>query len=333
MIQTGQTDLITRIGQETEMAIEHQLLAVNDITLSLYSAGPVDGRPLWLLHGFPECWYSWRHQIEPLARSGYRVLLPEMRGYGQSSAPSEPEAYDLITLCGDIQAAMDALGHTEAAVISHDWGAGLAWYLTLLEPQRIKALVTLSVPFGGRPKRPAIDIMREANADRFNYIVYFQDVGVAESELDADITRSLQLLLGGTGEMFLQDKPADARLFDGMPEPQGLPAWCTKEDFSVYQHTLSRGFRGPLNWYRNFSRTWQRTEALAGQSIVPPTLFLLGDDDLVGKLESHTLKRMNQVVPRLEQHVLEHCGHWIQNERPNEVNALLDDFLGRHYKA
>lgn len=314
-------------------AIDHQLLAVNGITLSLYSAGPADGRPVWLLHGFPECWHSWRRQIEPLARAGYRVLIPEMRGYGQSSAPSQPEAYDLVTLCGDIQAAMDALGHTEAGVISHDWGAGMAWYLALLEPQRIKALVTMSVPFGGRPRRPAIDIMREVNAGRFNYILYFQEAGVAETELDADIARSLRLLLGGEGEVFLQDKPAGARLLDGLPESRGLPAWCTAEDFAVYQSTLARGFRGPLNWYRNFTRTWQRTEALAGQPILQPTLFLLGDRDPVGKLESYTLKRMGQVVPKLEQHMLEDCGHWIQNERATEVNALLDDFLGRHYRA
>ncbi|AYC31442.1 alpha/beta hydrolase [Pseudomonas cavernae] len=314
--------------------LTHQLLAVNGISLSLYSAGPEQGRPVWLLHGFPECWHSWRGQIEPLARAGYRVLIPEMRGYGQSSAPAEPQAYELLTLCADIQAAMDALGQTEACVVGHDWGAPVAWHLGLLEPQRVKALATLSVPFGGRPKRPAIDIMREVNAGRFNYILYFQEPGVAEAELDADIARSLRLiLLGSQGEAFLQDKPEGAGLLDGLPEPQGFPAWCGEDDFAYYQRALARGFRGPLNWYRNFTRNWQRSEFLAGQKVLQPTLFLLGDRDPVGKLETHTLKRMAELVPALEQHLLPGCGHWIQNERAPEVNALLLDFLARHYPA
>ncbi|UVE18326.1 alpha/beta hydrolase [Pseudomonas sp. LS44] len=316
------------------MPIEHELLAVNDITLSLYSAGPPLGRPVWLLHGFPECWHSWRQQIGALAEAGYRVLIPEMRGYGQSSAPPEPEAYELLTLCADIQEAMDALGQDEVCVIGHDWGAPVAWHLGLLEPERVKVLGALSVPFGGRPKRPAIDIMREANRDRFNYILYFQEPGVAERELDADIPRSLRLLLlGGSGDVFLQAKPADARLLDGMPEPHGYPEWCSAEDFAVYLRTFERGFRGPLNWYRNFTRNWQRTESLAERKIEQPSLFLLGDQDPVGKLEAYTVKRMAELVPNLEQHVLADCGHWIQNQCAEQMNSLLLDFLARHYPA
>ncbi|MCY1287544.1 Epoxide hydrolase A [compost metagenome] len=314
--------------------MDHQLLAVNGIDLSLYSAGPANGRPVWLLHGFPECWHSWRGQIAPLVAAGYRVLVPEMRGYGQSSAPAEPEAYALLTLCADIQRAMDALGQTEACVVGHDWGAPVAWHLGLLEPERVKALATMSVPFGGRPKRPATEIMREANAGRFNYILYFQEPGVAEAELDADIARSLRLiLLGGQGEAFLQDKPEGAGLLDGLADPQGFPAWCGADDFAHYCQALARGFRGPLNWYRNFERNWQQTEPLAGRKIEQPTLFLLGDRDPVGKLEAYTVKRMTELVPDLEQHVLAGCGHWIQNERTDEVNGLLLDFLARKYLA
>ena len=189
------------------MPIEHQLLAVNGIDLSLYSAGPADGRTVWLLHGFPECWYAWHPQIEALSQAGYRVFAPEMRGYGQSSAPRDPAAYDLLTLCGDIQAAMDALGHTRVAVVGHDWGAPVAWHLALLEPARVQALGALSVPFGGRPKRPAIEMMRSAYAGRFHYILYFQQPGLAEAELDADIGRSLRLLLGGLGDLIERFAP------------------------------------------------------------------------------------------------------------------------------
>ncbi len=316
------------------MPLEHQLLNVNGIQLSLYSAGPTDGRPVWLLHGFPECWHSWRGQIAPLAAAGYRVLIPEMRGYGQSSAPAEAEAYAVQTLCGDIQGAMDALGQTDVCVVGHDWGAMVTWHLGLREPERVKALATLSVPYGGRPKRPATEIMREANAGRFNYILYFQEPGVAEAELDADIARSLRLiLLGGQGEAFLLDKPEDSGLLDGLQEPTGYPAWCGADDFAYYCRALAGGFRGPLNWYRNFERNWQQSEALAGRQIEQPTLFLLGEVDPVGKLEAYTVKRMPTLVPRLEQHVLAGCGHWIQNERVAEVNDYLLDFLARQYPA
>ncbi|MGY4533375.1 pimeloyl-ACP methyl ester carboxylesterase [Pseudomonas sp. TE3786] len=313
-------------------AFQQHLLDVNGITLSIYSVGPESGRPVWLLHGFPECWYSWRSQMTALAKAGYRVYAPEMRGYGDSSAPEEIEAYQLLTLCADIQGAMDALGHTDACVIGHDWGAPVAWHLGLLEPERVSVLGAMSVPFGGRPKRPAIDIMREANAGRFNYILYFQEPGVAEAELDADLERSMRLLIGGTGEVFLQPKPADARLLDGVPLPSSFPQWCSEADFAVYRRTLSRhGFRGPLNWYRNFTLNWQSTEFLAGRQVLQPTLFLLGEDDPVGKLEAYTVKKMAELVPRLEQHVLGDCGHWIQNEKAERVNELLIEFLGRHY--
>jgi pimeloyl-ACP methyl ester carboxylesterase len=315
------------------MPIEHQLLAVNGIDLSLYSAGPVDGKPVWLLHGFPECWYAWHPQIEALAAAGYRVFAPEMRGYGQSSAPADPTAYDLLTLCGDIQGAMDALGQTSVAMVGHDWGAPVAWHLALLEPERVKALGALSVPFGGRPKRPAIDMMREAYAGRFHYILYFQQPGVAEAELDADIGRSLRLLLGGLEGALLADKTADARLFDGLGDLP-LPAWCPPELFAVYQLTFAgHGFRGALNWYRNFERNWQRSEPLAELQVQQPTLFLLGQRDPVGRFEAPTLGRMAAKVPRLEQHLLEGCGHWLQSEDGERVNRLLLDFLARHYAA
>lgn len=315
------------------MDLEHQLLVVNGIDLSLYSAGPADGRPVWLLHGFPECWYAWHPQIEALSRAGYRVFAPEMRGYGQSSAPRDPAAYDLLTLCGDIQGAMDALGHTRVAVFGHDWGAPVAWHLALLEPARVQALGALSVPFGGRPKRPAIEMMRTAYAGRFHYILYFQQPGLAEAELDADIGRSLRLLLGGLGGALLADKAEDAKLFDGLADLP-LPAWCSPALFAVYERTfVGRGFYGALNWYRNFERNWQRTAPLADLQVRQPTLFLLGEHDPVGRFEAPTLTRMAAKVPLLEQHLLADCGHWLQSEDGERVNALMLDFLGRHYPA
>ncbi|WP_339083086.1 alpha/beta hydrolase [Pseudomonas sp. TMP9] len=317
--------------------LEHHILQVNGIDLSLYSAGPLAGRPVWLLHGFPECWHSWRQQIAPLAAAGYRVLIPEMRGYGQSSAPGDPAAYDVITICADIQAAMEQLGQHQVCVVGHDWGAPIAWHLALLEPLRVKAVVGMAVPFGGRPKQPAIDIMRQLYAERFHYILHFQTPGVAEAEMDADIPRTLRMMMHNTSaavprDHFLQEKPVGAGLFDGMHDPATLPAWCDNAAFEYYLNTFAgRGFYGALNWYRNFERNWQRTEALAGRQIEQPALFLLGDQDPVGTLEAYTLKQMPKCIAQLEHHVLKDCGHWIQNEQAAQVNQLLIDFLQRHY--
>jgi len=318
-------------------SFEHQLLSVNGITLSIYSAGPLDGPVVWLLHGFPESWYSWRHQIRMLAEAGYRVMVPEMRGYGQTSAPDDVSSYDLMTVCADIQAAMDLLGQRSVAVVGHDWGAPVAWHLALLEPQRVRVIAAMAVPYGGRPKRPAIEIIRSQFADRFNYILYFQQPGVAETELDQDIPRTLRMMMHNTSaavpkDLFLQDKPAGSSLYQGMRDPGAPPAWCASDAFAVYLSTFEgRGFRGALNWYRNFERNWERTAPLAERKVEQPSLFLLGDKDPVGTLEAHTLQKMPSWVSDLEQHIVEDCGHWIQSEQPEQVNRLLLGFLERRY--
>jgi pimeloyl-ACP methyl ester carboxylesterase len=305
------------------------IIAVNGIELCVHVAGPQDGPAIWLLHGFPECWHSWREQIPALVAAGYRVFAPQMRGYGQSSSPAEVADYDLLTLCADIQQAMDHFGHEQVVMVGHDWGAVVAWHLALLEPERVTRLITLSVPFAGRARRPVIEILRELYADRFNYILYFQEPGVAEQELNADIERTLRLFMQDQ-DVFLQKKPADARLLEGTSPPGALPQWCSPADLDVYVQTFAEhGFRGPLNWYRNFDRNWQRTEILAGRQVLQPTLFLIGDRDPVGVFEAHTLKRMPEAVPDLEQRVLANCGHWIQNERGQQVNALMLEFLGK----
>ena len=316
---------------------EHQLLPVNGITLSLYSAGPADGPVVWLLHGFPESWFSWRHQIQALAEAGFRVLVPEMRGYGQTSAPDDIAAYDLITVCSDIQAAMDLLGQHRVAVVGHDWGAPVAWHLALLEPERVQVVGAMAVPYGGRPKKPAIEMIRSQFADRFNYILYFQQPGVAEAELNQDIPRTLRMMMHNTSaavpkDFFLQEKPAGSLLHDGMQDPGSPPDWCDQDAFAVYVRTFEgRGFGGALYWYRNFERTWERTAPLADRKVMQPALFLLGDKDPVGTLEAHTLKKMPEWVPDLEQHMLEHCGHWVQSEQPEQVSSLLLGFLKRRY--
>ncbi|WP_395607514.1 alpha/beta fold hydrolase [Pseudomonas sp. B22129] len=306
-----------------------QTITVNGIALCVHIAGPEHGQPIWLLHGFPECWHSWREQMPALVAAGYRVYAPEMRGYGQSGSPEGVADYDVLTLCADIQQAMDHFGQKQVVMVGHDWGAVVAWHLALLEPERVTHLITMSVPFAGRARRPVIEILRELYADRFNYILYFQEPGVAERELNADIERTLRLFMQDQ-DVFLQKKPPSATLLEGVAAPKALPGWCSQADLEVYVQTFTQhGFRGPLNWYRNFERNWQRTEFLAGRQVLQPTLFLIGDRDPVGVFEAHTLKRMPDTVPRLEQHVLANCGHWIQNEQGAQVNALMLGFLGK----
>jgi pimeloyl-ACP methyl ester carboxylesterase len=197
----------------------------------------------------------------------------------------------------------------------------------------------MAVPFAGRPKQPAIDIMRQLYTGRFHYILHFQQPGVAEREMDADIPRTLRMMMHNSSaavpkDFFLQDKPAGAALFDGMQDPLELPRWCDAEAFAEYLRTFAgRGFHGALNWYRNFERNWQRTEALGGRRIEQPALFLLGDRDPVGTLEAYTLRQMPKWIVQLEQHLLSDCGHWIQNEQAEQVNRHLLDFLRRHYRA
>lgn len=318
-------------------AYHHQMLTLSDIRLSLYCSGPETGPIVWLLHGFPECWYSWRHQIDALSAAGYRVYAPEMRGYGQTSAPQDAEAYDLMSLCGDIRQAMDQLGHQRVAMIGHDWGAPVAWHLALLEPERVQLVCGLSVPYGGRPRKPAINMIRELYQDRFHYMLYFQKPGLAEAEMAENIPRTMRLMMHGmsaskTGNALVQDKAADARWLDDREDPGHPPAWCPDEAFAVYVQTFERsGFHGPVNWYRNFERNWALTEPLAGQQILQPALFLIGDRDPVGELEAYTIRKMPEVIPRVEQQVLVDCGHWIQAEKPDQVNLALLDWLKRHH--
>lgn len=321
--------------EAVQAGLRHEILYLGDVDLSLYRAGPDDGRPIWLIHGFPECWYSWRHQIPVLAAAGYQLLIPELRGYGRSSAPDAVGAYAMSALCGDVQRAMDILRHDRAAIIGHDWGAMIAWNLALLEPGRVAALATISVPYGGRPKRPAIDLLAKAFADHFHYILYFQEPGVAEAELDADIAGSLRRIMFGKGanDVLLQDKPADLRLFEGVGEMPPFPDWCGEADFTAYVEAFARGFRGPLNIYRNFARNWAWSEPLAGRQVLQPALFLLGEDDPVGRIEAVALDRQPSLVSDLEYHRLPDCGHWSQNESPAAVNRLLVDFLVRKFPA
>lgn len=305
---------------------------VNGVRLRVFEAGPPDGPLVILAHGFPELAFSWRHQIPALASAGYRVLAPDQRGYGGSSRPDPAEDYDITALTGDLVGLIDRAGAERAAVVGHDWGAVVAWSTALLHPDRVAAVAGLSVPPVPRPRIPPTEAFRRIFGDNFFYILYFQQPGRADAEMAADPGRAMRRMLGGMriptdeGEALRMLRPGPQGFIDRLPEPDRLPDWLTSEDLEHYVAEFSRtGFTGALNWYRNFDRNWHIMGAVQ-DTIEVPALFVGGNADPV--LNFTRIDRAREVVKGPYREVmLDDAGHWIQQERPEEINAELLRFL------
>lgn len=315
--------------------IHFRFIEIDGIRMRVAEMG--DTGPLVILaHGWPESWYSWRHQMPALAAAGYRVAAPDMRGYGQTDAPLAVEQYDIEHLAADMVGLIDSYGEQKAIIIGHDWGALVAWYSVLLHPDRFFALVAMSVPYSGRPARSPIDTWREAFGDNFYYILYHQEPGVAEAEYDADPE-------GILGRLYLSpDSPREApEVTDPRREaggwiprlgaPKQLPAWLSRADLDYYVSQFEyAGFRGGINYYRNFHRNWEITPQLSTARIAIPTLFVAGEKDVViaGASAERLQGAMSRVVDDLRGVVLlPGAGHWVQQERPKETNQAVLDFL------
>jgi pimeloyl-ACP methyl ester carboxylesterase len=310
--------------------ITHRTIEANGIDMHIAEAG--EGPLVLLLHGFPELWYSWRHQLPALADAGYHAVAPDVRGYGGTDAPAAIESYNMLNHTADVVGILDALGERTAAVVGHDWGAPIAWHCALLYPDRFPAVVALSVPYIPRASAPPTQLLKQVFADTFFYILYFQEPGVAEAELEADVARSLRLLLhsasgDGPRGAGLARKPRDAKFLDGMQEPDRLPSWLTKADLDYFTGEFERtGFRGGLNRYRNMDRDWEELPQLAGAKVQQPALFITGDRDPV--LTFTSSDAMKASVPDLRDVlILPGCGHWTQQERPAEVSTAIVGFL------
>lgn len=314
-------------------------ISVNGITLHVTEQG---GGPLVLLcHGWPELAYSWRHQIPALARAGYRVVAPDMRGYGGSSVPADVVAYAITDLVGDMVALVAALGETRACIIGHDWGANVAWSAALMRPDLFRAVAALSVPH--RPRNPLgapLTLLRDSGSSDF-YWFYFSKDGLPEAEFERDIRSSIRkVLFAGSGDatpdtrMSLTLAPGVGFL-DHMTSPETLPAWLGEADLDVFAGSFRRnGLRGPFNWYRNIDRNWTLLAPFQGAKVTPPALFIAGTRDVVidSPMGRGALENLASSVPNLRDVVLiEGGGHWIQQERPTEVNAALLNFLGADY--
>lgn len=310
-----------------------RLVDVNGVRLRIIEAGPPDGPVVILAHGFPESAYSWRHQIPALAAAGFRVIAPDQRGYGGSSRPEPIEAYDIGQLSGDLVGLLDDAGAERAALIGHDWGAVVVWTTAQLHPDRVAAVAGLSVPPVPRPLTPVTEALRRIFGDAFFYMLYFQQPGVADAEMNADPRRSLRRMLGGMRAP--QDEAAAMRMLapgpegfiDRLPDPDRLPDWLTAADLDHYVAEFSRtGFTGALNWYRNYERNWHLTAHPAAETISAPSLFIGGTDDPVLTFTKTDRARELAVGP-YRQVMLDGAGHWIQQERPDEINTELLTFL------
>jgi pimeloyl-ACP methyl ester carboxylesterase len=320
--------------------VEHRIVETNGIRMHVAEQGA--GPLVVLCHGFPESWYSWRHQLSALAEAGFHAVAPDMRGYGQTDGPDEIDKYTLFHLVGDMVGLLDALGAESAVIAGHDWGAPVAWHAALLRPDRFRAVIGLSVPFRSRsPVRPTT-VMPQTD-DAVFYQLYFQTPGVAEAELGREPRITIRrLLYSASGDAPRGDKtianadaigmvPRRGGFLDGMVDPSALPPWLTEDDIDFFAGEFARaGFRGGLNWYRNIDRNWELLAPFAGAPVAAPALYVAGDRDLVVRFRGmdQLISNLSRFVPHLRKTLmLPGCGHWTQQERPREVNAAMVDFL------
>jgi pimeloyl-ACP methyl ester carboxylesterase len=313
--------------------ITHRTIKTNGINMHIAEAG--EGPLVIFIHGFPELWYSWRHQLPAIAEAGFHAVAPDRRGSGDSDKPHPIEAYSMKEHLADHNGIMDALGEKRAVIIGHDWGAPMAWNAAALYPERYRAVAALSVPYLPRGPMPPMQMLRAMFGDNFFYMIYFQDEGVAEAEFESDVDWSMRMFLWGASAQgrdipgliaAMTGKKAGAKLFDGFPEIDGLPPWITKEEHAYYVDKYTKGgFRGPINRYRNMDRDWEQIPELTDRKIEQPALFIYGDKDPV--MNFTPTDPMKQLVPNLKIVVFKDAGHWTQQEKPAETNAALIDFL------
>jgi pimeloyl-ACP methyl ester carboxylesterase len=320
--------------------VRHQHVDTNGIRMHVAESGPPDGPAVVLCHGFPECWYSWRHQLAALGDAGYRVIAPDQRGYGTTDRPLAVDQYTQLHLVGDLVGMLDALGIEHAVVVGHDWGAPVAWHSALLRPDRFVGVAALSVHWGGVSPLPTpivlpTDAMRAALGDAFLYILYFQEPGVAEQELDADLRRSLGTVLYSLSGDLPRDKEhffdtSAKTWFDNLYELPGPLAWLSDADLDVFVETYAHHgtFAGGLNWYRNIDRSAALLQPFVGRKVEQPALFIGAEFDCIFGQTEEVVLATREAVPNLREPVwVAGSGHWIQQERPDEVNEALLSFL------
>lgn len=324
--------------------IRHRRAAVNGIELDLIEAGDPDAPPVILSHGFPEAAHSWRRQLPALAAAGFHAIAPDQRGYGRSSRPTNVEDYGIGPLTDDLIGLLDETGYEQGVFVGHDWGALIVWDLARLHPERVRAVVGVSVPFVAWPGRPT-DLMRMLAGDRFFYMLYFQPVGPAEAELGADPHVTMAKVLwtasgrgwGGPGGRPIEQPPMEGTGFlIMMSDPPALPyegaegPWLTQVDLDTYADLFTAsGFFGPVSYYRNLDANFEVVKHLSADRLTMPSAFIGGTMDPVLVMDPTGPERMTNLLPDYRGHtMIEGAGHWIQQEAPIAFNAALLTFLG-----
>ncbi len=326
--------LSNRAAAQTEAKPTMRTIKSNGINMRIAEMG--SGPLVILVHGWPESWYSWRHQLPAIAAAGFHVVAPDMRGYGKTDKPAAIEDYDIHHLTADIVGIIDALGEKTAVVIGHDWGSIVAWNCMLLHPDRFTGLVAMSVPYSGRGPESLIDSMKRAYGQNFFYILYFQEPGVAEKEFDADPRGILSRLYTAPDTPREAPVVTDPRAVAGgwiprLGKPTALPHYLTQSDLDYYVNEFTEsGFRGGINYYRNFHRNWETTPQLTGATIAQPVAFIAGEKDVVirGATAEQLTNSMKSVCTDFRgATLLPGAGHWVQQESPEDTNKAIVEFL------
>jgi len=315
---------------------EPTMIRTNGIDMAVYEMGPKDGVPVVLCHGFPELAYSWRYQLPALAAAGFRAIAPDQRGYGRTSRPEKIEDYDITHLTGDLVGLLDALKIDKAVFCGHDWGGLVAWMVPLLHPTRVKGMIGVNTPFLPRSPIDPILAMRAMFGENM-YIVYFQKPGVADAVLAKDVGKTFRFFMrkgGITAEQYAT-LPKEARNLELVhalqSDESGWPGELvmTPAELQVFIDTFTRtGFTGGINWYRNFSRNWEIMGPVEYKVHVPG-LMIMAEDDVV--LSPAMAEGMERFVPDLEKVLIKHCGHWTQQEHPEETSAAMVGWLKKRF--
>ncbi|MEI9415569.1 alpha/beta fold hydrolase [Mesorhizobium sp. Cs1321R2N1] len=315
--------------------VRHRMIETNGIRLHVAEQG--EGPLIILCHGFPECWYSWRHQLGALANAGFRAVAPDLRGYGRSDRPEDVEEYTILHNIGDVVGLLDALDARQAVIAGHDIGAAIAWQTALLRPDRFRAVVALIPPFRSRgfgDSGPPTTLMPHTK-DALFYQLYFQ-TPEAEAALEGDLRRTFRSMFyslsgdspppAGAGGFAAGMVPRNG---DFLTNPVSLPSWVSEADIDIYVEEFTRsGFRGPLNWWRNIDHGWELMAAFSQAVVTVPALYIAGEHDMIVELFQPIIAKQSAMVPKLRPAVmLPGCGHWTQQERAPQVNAAMIDFL------
>jgi len=297
------------------------LISGNGVELEVFEAGQKNGgQPIVLCHGWPEHAFSWRHQVTPLVEAGYHVIIPNQRGYGKSSCPKEVTKYDIEHLTGDLVALLDHYQYKDAIFMGHDWGASVVWSMALLHPERVNKMINLCLPYQVRGERPWIDFMEEAFGDDYYFVHFNKQPGVADAVLDENAAQFLR-------NLYRKNVPSQGSV-EGMEminlakatQPLGEPV-MSDDDLSVYITAFNKtGFTPSINWYRNLNRNWDLLGD-ASPILHQPTLMIYGEKDIIPPLPN-----IKDFVPNIDIKSL-NTGHWIQEERPEELNQMILEWL------